>query len=502
MEKLVQGKLLGRFVLERRLAVGGMAEIWLAHDPSLASHPELALKILLAPFAKDPGARAMFFDEVNIASRLEHPNIVRVYEAFEADGHLVQAMELVDGRDLRRVLSSVARAGQFVPIPIALRIGREIARALDYAHTKESDDGKPLGIIHRDVSPHNVMITRDGVVKVLDFGIARAAERITRTRTGVIKGKLSYMAPEQALAVSISQRSDIFSTGILLWEMLAMQRLFKAESDTEIMQRVIEADVPPIHAYNPEVPQEVAVLLGQMLSKRESMRPESMRVVDATLSRILARWDERTGGGEALATWVLPFLDEGERRTGRLQTPDVAAIAPSPAREPTGTPVMEADDGAELGAADRTLTMGPADPRGASGAHPLPVVLSAPDVRVPTAELPPPSSSESMPLVRVADPSGGVAAPREHVRTDKVEIPVSTGDQTLLDVDGDDAVENASLDPTAKLDAPSREQLGLKTAPVRTRTVRPDAVATLALELPPGVAPVPSVAPRPPAPTS
>ena len=125
-------------------------------------------------------------------------------------------MEILDGKDLRRLLSTVARASTRVPVPLALVIAREVSRALAYAHSRRTDDGRPLNIVHRDISPHNVMVTREGRVKLLDFGIARAAERLTRTRTGVVKGKVSYMAPEQALAVGVTQRTDIFATGVVL----------------------------------------------------------------------------------------------------------------------------------------------------------------------------------------------------------------------------------------------------------------------------------------------
>src|SRR5262245_27178012 len=200
-DELASGKQLGPFTLDRRLALGGMAEIWLAVQNTERGARPTALKILLTPYARDPTFRGMFADEVRIASRLTHENIVEVYGSFEVEGHLFQAMEIVDGKDLRRVLSTLARAGESFPVALALLVGREVARALAYAHSKRGEDGKPLEIVHRDVSPHNVMLTRNGMVKVLDFGIASAAERLTRTRTGVIKGKISYMAPEQAMAL-------------------------------------------------------------------------------------------------------------------------------------------------------------------------------------------------------------------------------------------------------------------------------------------------------------
>src|SRR5688572_11333405 len=218
-----------------------MAEIWSARRDGQA----VALKILQPMFSKDQSFRAMFQDEVDIATKLTHANIVEVYGAHEIDGFVFQSMELIEGRDLRRVLSALARASRWFPVRFALYVGQHVARALAYAHARRGEDGRSLEIVHRDVSPHNVMIAMDGRVKVLDFGIARAAERLARTRPGVVKGKIPYMAPEQALAVGVTPQTDIFALGVVLWETLAMRRLFRAESDPELLQLVVRAEVPP-----------------------------------------------------------------------------------------------------------------------------------------------------------------------------------------------------------------------------------------------------------------
>ena len=182
--KLAPDVVLGPFILREKLALGGMAEIWAAEHEGRA----VALKILQPMFGKDQSFRAMFQDEVDIATKLKHANIVQVFGAHENDGFVFQSMELIEGRDLRRVLSGLARASRWFPVRMALSVGQQVARALAYAHARRGDDGRSLEIVHRDVSPHNVMIALDGRVKVLDFGIARAAERLARTRPGVIKG--------------------------------------------------------------------------------------------------------------------------------------------------------------------------------------------------------------------------------------------------------------------------------------------------------------------------
>jgi serine/threonine protein kinase len=422
-EELASGKQLGPFILDRRLALGGMAEIWLAEQKMERGTRPIALKILLAPYAKDPTFRGMFADEVRIASRLTHENIVEVYGSFEVEGHLFQAMEIVDGKDLRRVLSSLARAGEQFPVPLALLVGREVARALAYAHSKRAEDGKPLEIVHRDISPHNVMITREGCVKVLDFGIASAAERLTRTRTGVIKGKISYMAPEQAMALGVSPRTDIFALGIVLWEMLAMQRLFKAESDAIVLERVVKAEVPSIREHNPNVPEEAAALLAHMLQQRATNRPESMRAIENSLTRILMRhFREDQSTAQALSMWAAGWLDLEPKKTGRFIAPELPPIDGDLPEGPTKSDLSGPHPPYDV---DQTTAMKAADPLGASGGT---SVGQAGEVQLnPELNLPPETGMD--PTVRVAPPtfeqisSHVAAAPTMPVRVREASPP-------------------------------------------------------------------------------
>lgn len=364
-DELASGKQLGPFTLDRRIALGGMAEIWLAEEQTALGPREVALKVLLAPYAKDETFRNMFTDEVSIAARLTHENIVQIYGSYDLEGNLLQAMEIVDGKDLRRILSQVARSASTFPVPLALLVAREVARALAYAHAKRGEDGKPLEIVHRDISPHNVMVTRNGGVKVLDFGIASAAERLTRTRTGVIKGKIAYMAPEQALALGVSARTDIFALGIVLWEMLAMQRLFKAESDALVLEKVVKAEVPPIREHNPAVPEEAGALLASMLAQRAANRPESMQAVYNGLNRILIRhFKEEQTSSWAFAAWASNYLDSEPKKTGRYVPP---VLSPMPEEAPDAPTRSDLSGPNEMASIEATQAMKAADPLGASG---------------------------------------------------------------------------------------------------------------------------------------
>jgi eukaryotic-like serine/threonine-protein kinase len=321
-KKLSPGQRLGPFELENRIALGGMAEIWVAHEQRDDETRRVALKILQPFFGEDESFRAMFQDEIRIALRLRHENILEVYDAHEIDGFSLQSMELLDGFDVRRLLQRLAKAEQWFPVPMALYVGRCVARALAYAHMRRNEAGKPLEIVHRDISPHNVMITEAGGVKVLDFGIARAAERITRTKTGVVKGKISYMAPEQALAARVTPQTDIFATGILLWEMLAMRRLFSAANDADTLRKVVRAEVPPLLRMNPSVPKDAAKLIHQMLSASPEQRPESMQHVENALTKVLAiQYEEDESDHRALARWFRQFVQT--RNDTPLGTPVV-----------------------------------------------------------------------------------------------------------------------------------------------------------------------------------
>ncbi|MEM7674567.1 MAG: protein kinase [Myxococcota bacterium] len=304
MASLVEGCRLGRFVLGPRLATGGMAEVWAATTED--RNEAVALKVMLPQFVQDPHFRGMFMDEVRISMRLQHPNIVRVFGVHHEQGQLFLSMERLDGLDLRRLLARLVRIKERIPIGIALKVAREACAALAYAHERKSASGHPMAIVHRDVSPHNIMLTDAGSVKVLDFGIARAAERLVRTRTGVVKGKIAYMAPEQALGVGVTPQTDIFAAGVVLWEMLAMRRLFVGENDPAVVDLVVRAVVPPIVEFNPEVPVAIQRLLDRMLQQRAAHRPADMREVEGVLRAALERREARPDA----AAWLSPHLRE------------------------------------------------------------------------------------------------------------------------------------------------------------------------------------------------
>jgi len=276
----------GRYELGRRLAFGGMAEIFLAvlrRDQGFAK--TVVLKRILSQFGADPEFVRMFIDEAVLAARLSHPNVVQVYDFGNVEGVYFIAMEFVDGVDLRRLLRGAAE--NRVPVPLAdiASIGESVCRGLAYAHEAADDHGAPLGIVHRDVSPHNILISRSGETKVTDFGIAKASARASFTAAGAIRGKVAYMSPEQATGRPIDARADQFSLGAVLWECLSGHRLFQGDSDLQVLQAVARGEIAPIQSHRPEVPDALAVIVMRMLAVHPAERYPDLRAAHDDLAR-------------------------------------------------------------------------------------------------------------------------------------------------------------------------------------------------------------------------
>jgi eukaryotic-like serine/threonine-protein kinase len=244
-EDLAPGDKIGRYEIVRRLAIGGMAEIYLARARGIQDFEKLVVLKRIAPrYAKNDEFVAMFLDEARLAATLHHPNIAQVYD-IGADSHsYFFAMEFVDGRDLRHILQRAMRLQQPVPLAYAVTIVLGVAAGLHSAHTNRAADGTPLHIVHRDVSPANVVVTYDGCPKLIDFGIAKAARRQAETQHGMVKGKYSYMSPEQCRGLTVDRRSDVFSLGILLFELSTTTRLFRGQNEYDVMRLITREEIP------------------------------------------------------------------------------------------------------------------------------------------------------------------------------------------------------------------------------------------------------------------
>jgi eukaryotic-like serine/threonine-protein kinase len=279
---------IGRYTILDRLAVGGMAELFKAQLTAQHGFEKLVtIKKILPHLAVDRSFIEMFLDEARLTAQLDHPHIVQVFElGTDADTPYI-AMQFVDGLDVLGLLRECARAQIRLPPDIAAFIARDVLDALDYAHQAVDASGRALGVIHRDISPGNVLLSWRGDVKLTDFGIARAVERRHKTEAGTLKGKYGYMSPEQVSGGEVDFRTDIFTSGILLAEMVMARRLFTAPNDLDILLQVRDARLERLHKYSAEFPEELRAIVVKALQRR----PE-------------ARWQDAAAMRDALDEWL------------------------------------------------------------------------------------------------------------------------------------------------------------------------------------------------------
>jgi serine/threonine protein kinase len=276
----------GRYVLDERIAMGGMAEIFRARTATQGFEKRVCIKRILPHFLEDAEFVSMFRDEARTAAKLQHANVVQVFDFGEEEGTLYLAMELVDGADLRRVLETAKKRKLALDVGAVIQIGIDVSRGLHHAHTL-AEGGRALGIVHRDISPHNILMSRAGEVKVTDFGIAKAAERSTHTGTGIVKGKVAYMAPEQAEGLAFDHRLDQFAVGVVLWEALCGSRLFSGDSDIATLRKVLLCEVPAPSSMRDLVPAALDEVILRTLAKDPAARFPDMRALELALSRVL-----------------------------------------------------------------------------------------------------------------------------------------------------------------------------------------------------------------------
>ncbi len=280
------GEPFGRYTLVKRLGAGGMGEVFLARAEG--SDQEVVLKRILPHLTENPRFLRLFLDETRIASRLVHPNIARIHELGEVDGTWFVSMELVAGKDLRELLKRARELGHHVPLEVALGIAVAIARGLSHAHAATDAQGRSLHVVHRDVSPHNILIGRTGDVKLIDFGVAKAANKSVQTGTGILKGKFPYMAPEQAHAKPVDPRTDVFALGIVLWEMICARYLFRGKTDAVTLKLVREAIVPAPSSLRDDVPEALDRVVLKALKKEPRDRYPTAEAFREALSTVLA----------------------------------------------------------------------------------------------------------------------------------------------------------------------------------------------------------------------
>jgi serine/threonine protein kinase len=280
----------GRYVLLDRIGAGGMAEVFQAVMPELGGFQlTFVVKRILAERARSPYFVDMFVEEARINALLRHPNIVQVFEFGNVGGTYFLAMEYVRGRDVSEILRRLRRVERRCPVGVGAYIAREVALALGYAHALSGPDGGPLNIVHRDVSPANIICPRAGGVKLLDFGIAKVVgePEVEKTGVGLFKGKISYIAPERIKDLPIDGRSDLFSLGVVLWELLAGQRLFRGKSEFDTLKNVSEMQVPAPSSLRPDVPPELDRIVARALARDPADRYATGQEMAEALDQVL-----------------------------------------------------------------------------------------------------------------------------------------------------------------------------------------------------------------------
>jgi len=339
---------IGKYTLVAELARGGMGIIHLAvaHGPG-GFNKLLAVKELKTELAHDENYVVMFLEEARLAARLTHPNIVQTNEVGSEGQRHYMVMEFLDGRSLHRIVRRLSDQGG-LPVGAHLRIIAESCLGLHYAHELREFDGQPLGIVHRDVSPLNVFVTFDGQTKVIDFGIAKAVDSSLETKTGVLKGRVAYMAPEQAWGAKVDRRADVYSIGVMLWEAAAGRRLWPGMSDVEILTRVLREGAPRLRSVRPDAPADLEAICEKAMLKEVDDRYQSCAELLEDLDRHLASRKDQMTMREIGALVSRTFTEERRKmsavieetlararsgpRSGVMPTFDMHAGTPSNAR--------------------------------------------------------------------------------------------------------------------------------------------------------------------------
>ena len=344
----------GKYRLIAEIGRGGMAEVYLALlQGDLGFNKLVVLKQIREDMSDDVELLEMFLDEARLAARLRHPNVVETHEVAQEDGRTFMAMEYLEGQPLHRIFQRVHRNGG-LPLCVHLRILADVLAGVHHAHELCDWDGTSLGVVHRDVTPQNIFVTYTGVVKVVDFGIAKVKGAQTHTRAGIVKGKIAYLAPEQARREDVDRRVDIFAAGVMLWEAVTRTRPWKGRSEQYILERLMAGEFPSALAANPEIPAPIVAILAKALAPEREDRYATAAQFQAAIEAYLETLDERVDMRDLGKLLAEQFADdrqvirarlddalladphEGDLATGKL--PRITEMSSSPSLERTVAP--------------------------------------------------------------------------------------------------------------------------------------------------------------------
>ncbi len=391
----------GKYLLLERVNVGGMAEVFKAKAFGVEGFERLvAVKRILPSIAEDQEFITMFIDEAKISVQLSHANVAQIFDLGRVGESYFIAMEYVHGKDVRAIFDRVRKRGETMPVPMACYLVMKVCEGLDYAHNKTDVSGRSLNLVHRDVSPQNILTSYDGEIKLIDFGIAKAANRSGKTQAGILKGKFGYMSPEQVRGLPVDRRSDVFSVGIVLYESLTGERLFLGESDFSTLEKVRNVDIRPPSNYNRRIPEELEHIVLRALSKDVEDRYQTAMDLHDDLQSFMYTSGNFFARRDLSAYMRRTFADEIVRETARdeeYQNYEVpGAMAPEefyddlPMYEGSGLeplPAIDTLSSANLSHVPQRTPMLDTDPRNEGQAPPLPYSSAPP---------PPPMAPPSM----------------------------------------------------------------------------------------------------------
>jgi serine/threonine-protein kinase len=448
------------YVRVAEIAAGGMGRVELALRKEGAFRRLYAVKRLHSILVSDASVREMFMEEARIAGLIRHPNVVSVLDVGEDSDGPFLIMDYVEGASLSALMKRALAAEASIPIQICVRIAREIALGLHAAHELVDHEGARLDVVHRDLSPQNVLVGFDGAIRITDFGIAKALGRSVRTSTGVLKGKLSYMAPEQLQFEDPDRRSDLFSLGVIFFELLSGKRLYDNSASGDAPRRILKEPPPDIGEERPEVPAALVQLLFELLAKEREKRPSDAKSVAARLDAVLAELVAGEGPFE-LGAWIDAVAGDFRRE----RKAEVAAALAQVETRPPPKPAARASWRTPVWIGAGLAVVAAATGIGLSAWMEPEIVETAPDLAPVTARAP-----EALSPERAADEAPPI----------EPSDPASDGESAQL-AEGDDATE--AVEP-ARSGEEARPDRGRRAANVRRRAARPAMQAMTAVSAP------------------
>jgi TonB family protein len=507
-EEPTDGIKFGQYVLLEKIATGGMAEVWKARMRGVEGFQKtVAIKKILPHLSDNQDFIEMFIDEAKLAAQLNHNNIIHIYDLGKIQSSYYIAMEYIDGYDLKSILKLAADRDQPLSVELALFVASKIAAALDYAHRKRDFEDRDLGLVHRDVSPQNVLISKEGDIKLCDFGIAKAASKASHTQAGALKGKLQYMSPEQAWGRAIDKRSDIFALATVLFELLTGRKLFTGDNELSILEQVREARITTPSHYNDEVTPQIDAIVVKALQKDPANRYQTAGEMERDINQVLytfkptptaadlAIYMHRLESSEASAIHVAPHIAEPEpvREPGQLKP----VAAPAPVAVPVPAPVpVEAEPAVAAyvppSSTDKKL---PIVPIGIAAAVVVLLVVGWLVMRKPSAT----ATATKSPVVPTSATAATNPAVGQANAAPALGIPstatTATFDPAAVDAEVKKRLAAQQSAQQAKLDAEAKKQQ-TPTQIAQTQTTRPTPQPVVPVPQPVAPAPQP-VAPAP-----